>query len=88
MGDDIRDRLAEAGVHVANTVSRVTARVPDSEEAWTLRTGTGTAVLAIERVSTDTSGRVVEAALPVLPGHSSEAVFAAAASVGEMEVAG
>ncbi|MEV6757286.1 GntR family transcriptional regulator [Streptomyces sp. NPDC051214] len=80
LGDEVLDRLEGAGIHVANRASRVTARLPDAEEAWTLRIGTGTPVLGIERVSTNVAGRVVEASLLTLPGHSAEAVFTAHAT--------
>ncbi|MGW6456291.1 GntR family transcriptional regulator [Streptomyces sp. NPDC055078] len=88
LGDDIQDRLSEYGVEIAETVSRVTARLPDAEEAWTLRIGARTAVLAVERVSTDASGRVVEATLLVLPGHSSQAVFAVPVPARDLEGTG
>ena len=85
LGEDVLDRLAEAGIQVVNTVSRVTARLPAAEDAWALRIGTGTAVLGVERVSTDLAGRVVEAAFLILPGHSAEAVFTAHATAPDLE---
>lgn len=88
LGDDIRGRLAESGIEMTTTVERVTARLPSTAEARTLRLGTGTPVLAIERVSMDASGRVVEAALLVLPGHRTEAVFTTHAQTEELESAG
>ncbi|MFE7131932.1 GntR family transcriptional regulator [Streptomyces sp. NPDC057638] len=88
LGDDVRQRLAELGVTVTKVVSRASARLPNDEEARTLRVGTGTAVLDVERMSMDASGRVVEAALLVLPGHSSWAVFTARSAHREREVAG
>lgn len=42
---------------------------------WQSSAGQALAVLAITRVATDTTGRVVEAALLVLPGDRAEAVF-------------
>jgi DNA-binding GntR family transcriptional regulator len=87
LGDDIRERIAEAGIQLAATISRITARPPDSEEARTLRIGTGTAVLAVERTSMDNTGRVVEAALLVLPGYNAEAVFTTHSAVNELEAA-
>lgn len=54
----------------------VNARLPTPEEASTLRISTALAVLAITRVTADdTTGRVVEAALLVLPGDRADAVF-------------
>ncbi|MCX4824386.1 GntR family transcriptional regulator [Streptomyces sp. NBC_01142] len=88
LGDDIRGQLAESGVQTASTVERVTARLPDPMEAKTLRLGTGAPVLAIERISMDATGRVVEAALLVLPGHRTEAVFTTHAPIQELEAAG
>ncbi|WP_107058082.1 GntR family transcriptional regulator [Streptomyces globisporus] len=53
----------------------VTARLPTPEEATTLRISSTLAVLAITSVATNTTGRVVEAALLVLPGDRADAVF-------------
>ncbi|MEV4938892.1 GntR family transcriptional regulator [Streptomyces zaomyceticus] len=53
----------------------VTARLPTQEEATTLRISSTLAVLAITSVATDATGRVVEAALLVLPGDRADAVF-------------
>lgn len=72
-GDDIRHLLAAAGVHVVSTVDRITSRPPTREEVKILRTNTP--VLAVERISTDTTGRIVEAALLTLAGDRTEAVF-------------
>ncbi|MEV0527069.1 GntR family transcriptional regulator [Streptomyces sp. NPDC050439] len=88
LGEDVLDLLEKAGVHVASSASRVTARLPDPEEAWALRIGAGTPVLGIERVSTDSAGRVVEASLLVLPGHSAEAVFTAHAPTPDPDLEG
>ncbi|MFJ2058042.1 GntR family transcriptional regulator [Streptomyces sp. NPDC087908] len=57
------------------TRETVTARLPTREEASTLRISSTLAVLAITRVSIDTTGRVVEAALLVLPGDRANALF-------------
>ncbi len=84
-GDDIEDRLAAAGVRTVATVERVTARRPTSEEADTLRLNARTAVLAVERTSTDAKGRVLAAALLVLPGDRAEAVFTTQAFDAEQE---
>ncbi|MER7826885.1 GntR family transcriptional regulator [Streptomyces sp. NPDC096097] len=54
---------------------RVSARLPTQEEATTLRISPSLAVLSVTRVSLDASGRVVEAALLVLPGDRADAVF-------------
>ncbi|MEV8476815.1 GntR family transcriptional regulator [Streptomyces sp. NPDC051173] len=74
-GEDIRSLLAGAGVDVASTVERVTARLPRTEEANLLHITTKTPVIAIERTSFDADGHVVELALLVLRGDRTEAVF-------------
>ncbi|ATW49640.1 GntR family transcriptional regulator [Streptomyces peucetius subsp. caesius ATCC 27952] len=53
----------------------VSARLPTPEEAATLRISSALAVLAITRVAADVTGRVIEAALLVLPGDRANAVF-------------
>ncbi|MGW1166897.1 GntR family transcriptional regulator [Streptomyces sp. NPDC002550] len=53
----------------------VCARPPTPDEASALRIGSAVAVLAITRVATDFTGRVVEAALLVFPGDRVDAVF-------------
>ncbi|MEU2926065.1 GntR family transcriptional regulator [Streptomyces sp. NPDC007251] len=53
----------------------VCARPPTPDEASTLRIGSAAAVLAITRVATDSTGRVVEAALLAFPGDRVDAVF-------------
>ncbi|MGW1927861.1 GntR family transcriptional regulator [Streptomyces sp. NPDC001919] len=59
----------------AETRETITARLPSPEEASTLRIGLTLAVLAITRVSSDITGRVVEAARLVLPGDRANALF-------------
>jgi GntR family transcriptional regulator len=49
--------------------------LPTPEEASTLRISSALAVLAVTRQVADTAGRVVEAALLVLPGDRADAVF-------------
>jgi GntR family transcriptional regulator len=53
----------------------VSARPPSPDEASALRIGSAVAVVAITRIATDTTGRVVEAALLVFPGDRVDAVF-------------
>jgi GntR family transcriptional regulator len=53
----------------------VCARPPAPDEASALRIGLAVAVLAITRIATDTTGRVVEAALLVFPVDRVDAVF-------------
>ncbi|GAA4052072.1 GntR family transcriptional regulator [Streptomyces shaanxiensis] len=53
----------------------VSARPPTPDEASALRLRNAVAVLAVTRVATDATGRVVEAALLVFPGGRVDAVF-------------
>ncbi|MFD7393847.1 GntR family transcriptional regulator [Streptomyces virginiae] len=53
----------------------VSSRLPTPDEATTLRISPNLAILSITRVATDTTGRVVEAALLALPGDRADAVF-------------
>ena len=53
----------------------VSVRLPTPDEASALRISSALAVLAITRVTADITGRVVEAALLVLPGDRADAVF-------------
>ncbi|MEH6374515.1 GntR family transcriptional regulator [Streptomyces sp. KLMMK] len=82
-GDNVRESLTAAGVNVVSTVERVTSRLPSVEEKEVFRSATP--VLAVERTSTDDSGRVVEVALLVLPGDRTEAVFTARTHVEVLE---
>ncbi|MEU7132955.1 GntR family transcriptional regulator [Streptomyces sp. NPDC046261] len=74
-GDSVWDLLADAGVHALSTTERITARVPSTEEAKTLRIPVKAPVMVVERTSTDADGCVVEAAYLLLPGDRTEAVF-------------
>lgn len=62
------------GPGLAETREKVSARLP-TPEVSTLRISSTLAVLAITRVSADMTGRVVEAALLVLPGDRADARF-------------
>ncbi|MFI0940940.1 GntR family transcriptional regulator [Streptomyces sp. NPDC021020] len=64
-GDDL---LTAAGVPVTTSTDQATARFPTSAEAQSLRIGTRTPVLAIERTFADGHGHVLGYALLVLPG--------------------
>ncbi|MFH8606444.1 GntR family transcriptional regulator [Streptomyces sp. NPDC018029] len=66
-------RLAEYCPPSAQIRERLTARLPTHEEADTLRIGSTLAVLDITRVTIDSTGRVIEAALLVLPSHRADA---------------
>ncbi|MFE6894096.1 GntR family transcriptional regulator [Streptomyces sp. NPDC057694] len=68
-------RLAEYCPPPTEIRERLTARLPTHEEAETLRIGSTLAVLDITRVTIDSTGRVIEAALLVLPSHRADAYF-------------
>ncbi|MCD9144342.1 GntR family transcriptional regulator [Streptomyces albireticuli] len=85
-GDEVRALLAAAGVHVASTVERVVSRPPSTEERKVFRSTAP--VLAIERTSTDLSGRIVEGAFLALPGDRAEAVFSTRTHAEHTESAG
>lgn len=85
LGDDIRNLLAASGIEATVTTERVSSRLATPTEARKLRIGVTTPVLAIERASMDATGRVIEAALLVLPGHRAEALFTTRTPVTELE---
>ncbi|MYW65792.1 GntR family transcriptional regulator [Streptomyces sp. SID8379] len=60
---------------LAEIRERLTARLPTHDEAEVLRISSTLAVLDITRVAIDSTGRVVEAALLVLPSHRTDAYF-------------
>ncbi|MFE9310332.1 MULTISPECIES: GntR family transcriptional regulator [unclassified Streptomyces] len=68
-------RFAVLGPPPAAVRETVCARPPTPDEATALRIGATTAVLAITRIATDATGRVVEAALLSFPGDRVDAVF-------------
>lgn len=68
-------RFAVLGPSPATIRETVCARSPTPDEASVLRIGSTTAVLAITRIATDSTGRVVEAALLAFPGDRVDAVF-------------
>lgn len=70
-------RFAVLGPSPATVRETVCARTPTPDEALALRIGSTTAVLAITRIVTDCTGRVVEAALLSFPGDRVDAVFTA-----------
>ncbi|MEU5015540.1 GntR family transcriptional regulator [Streptomyces sp. NPDC021749] len=71
----VEAKLAELRPPLAEVQERVSARLPTAEEVATLRISSALAVLAITRVASDITGRVVEAALLVLPGDRVDAFF-------------
>ncbi|MFJ4323594.1 GntR family transcriptional regulator [Streptomyces tricolor] len=72
---DAATRFAVLGSAPATVRETVCARPPTPDEASVLRIGPTAAALAITRVATDSTGRVVEAALLVFPGDRVDAVF-------------
>ncbi|OII67472.1 GntR family transcriptional regulator [Streptomyces sp. CC77] len=86
-GDQVERQLAEAGIAITSSVERLTARLASGDEAQTLRIATRSVVLAIERTATDADGRVVAAAVLVLPGDRADAVFTTYTPVKEAEAA-
>jgi GntR family transcriptional regulator len=68
-------RLTELRPPPAEVREEISVRLPTPEEASTLRISSALAVLAVTRQVADTAGRVVEAALLVLPGDRADAVF-------------
>ncbi|MFJ7230119.1 GntR family transcriptional regulator [Streptomyces tendae] len=68
-------RLVELRPPPAEVREEISVRLPTQEEASTLRISSALAVLAITRQTADVAGRVVEAALLVLPGDRADAVF-------------
>ncbi|MDT9693343.1 GntR family transcriptional regulator [Streptomyces sp. P9(2023)] len=73
--EGVTARLVELRPPLAEIRERISARLPTPEEAATLRISSALAVLAIRRVVADTTGRVVEAALLVLPADRADAIF-------------
>ncbi|MEU4873433.1 GntR family transcriptional regulator [Streptomyces sp. NPDC021608] len=81
-------RFAVLGPPPAAVRETVCARPPTPDESSTLRTSSATPVLAITRVATDPTGRVVEAALLVFPGDRADAVFATHSTPDERQTSG
>ncbi|MBT2404421.1 MULTISPECIES: GntR family transcriptional regulator [unclassified Streptomyces] len=77
-------RLAVLSPPLAEVQERVSARLPTPDEATALRISSTLAVLSITRVATDPTGRVVEAALLVLPADRADAVFTTRYTTGAM----
>ncbi|MFI8516786.1 GntR family transcriptional regulator [Streptomyces sp. NPDC085481] len=78
------------GVEAISTKFRetVTARLPTPEEATTLRISSTLAVLSITSVAADATGRVLQAAILVLPGDRADAVFTTHPMTEERETEG
>lgn len=72
---EVASLLADPLPRLAKVQETVGVRLPTPSEAATLRISSTLAILAITRVATDVTGRVIEAALLALPGDRAEAVF-------------
>ncbi|MFJ6784659.1 GntR family transcriptional regulator [Streptomyces yangpuensis] len=81
--EQIAARLANPRPLLTEVQERLSARLPTQEEATTLRISTSLAVLSLTRVATDATGRVVEAALLLLPGDRADALFTTRLNVEE-----
>ncbi|MFB6809830.1 GntR family transcriptional regulator [Streptomyces sp. NPDC056387] len=73
--EQMRARLADLCPPLSEIQERLGARLPTQEESTALRISASLPVLSLTRVATDTAGRVVEAALVVLPGDRADALF-------------
>ncbi|WP_327190025.1 GntR family transcriptional regulator [Streptomyces xinghaiensis] len=87
-GDDFGRRFAEAGRPLCSVAERFRARHANAQEAEILHISIRTAVLTVERTSVDETGRVLVAALLVLPGDRAEAVLTTRAQREEVEWTG
>ncbi|MEU5616459.1 MULTISPECIES: GntR family transcriptional regulator [unclassified Streptomyces] len=81
-------RFAVLDTSPATVRETVCARSPTPDEASALRIGSTTAVLAITRIATDPTGRVIEAALLAFPGDRIDAVFTAHHMLDERQTQG
>lgn len=73
--EQLRARLAGDRPPLSEIQERLGARLPTQEESTALRISASMPVLSLTRVATDITGRVVEAALIVLPGDRADALF-------------
>ncbi|MER7396917.1 GntR family transcriptional regulator [Streptomyces sp. NPDC000151] len=80
-GDAYEGWLINAGIELDHVTERVGARPPTADEARMLGIFPGISVLAIQRTSVDTAGRVVEVADLLLSGDRIAAVYRTQAPV-------
>ncbi|MFB6508772.1 GntR family transcriptional regulator [Streptomyces virginiae] len=73
--EQMRARLADLRPPLSEIQERLGARLPTEEESTALRISTSLPVLSLTRVATNTVGRVVQAALIVLPGDRADVLF-------------
>ncbi|MBE1486240.1 UTRA domain-containing protein [Plantactinospora soyae] len=69
-------QLHTVGVELARVEDRIRTRPPSPDEAEMLDLEPGTSVLALRKISVDVTGRVVEVADALFPGHRTELVYA------------
>lgn len=81
-------RFAVHGPSPATVRETVCTRSPTPDEASALRIGSTAAVLAVTRIATDPTGRVLEAALLAFPGDRVDAVFTAHRVLDERKIQG
>jgi GntR family transcriptional regulator len=74
-GDEWRQQLAAAGVELNYVMERLSARPPSTKESQALGISRGVAVLALERTSFDTHGRVAEVADTAMSGDRVAAIY-------------
>ncbi|MFE7546816.1 UTRA domain-containing protein [Streptomyces gardneri] len=86
--EGVATMLAKPHPPLTEVQERVCARVPTPVEATTLRISSTLAVLEVTRVAIDTSGRIVEAALLVLPGDRADAIFTTHPTIEERKAEG
>ncbi|WP_121828092.1 GntR family transcriptional regulator [Streptomyces sp. S1] len=86
--DGVAAMLPKPCPPLAEVQERVCARLPTAMEATTLRISSTLVVLEVTRVATDTTGRIVEAALVVLPGGRADALFTTHPTTEERTAAG
>ena len=70
-----QSQLHTVGIEVNDITEHVTARPPTNSEARELGLKSGVAILLLRKISTDTTGRVVEVSDVVLPGDRTDLVF-------------
>ncbi|MDF3292231.1 UTRA domain-containing protein [Streptomyces silvisoli] len=70
-----QSQLYTVGIEVDQVVEHVTARPATADEAAELGLPDGAPVMALRKVSTDVTGRVVDVSEVVLPGDRTELVF-------------
>jgi GntR family transcriptional regulator len=68
-------QLHTIGIELDEITDRITARPPLPDEAEELDLGPGVSLLVLRKISTDTTGRVVELSDVLMPGDRTELVY-------------